>query len=207
MNFKHFSPLTDLKNLTKTLDLYGVAVLPNVFTYKECEFVKNSTLDYLAKTHGVNKPDDFAKICPMGGGILHEFGISLIKEILDMKTDERVENAFKTIWNNEEVTMSLDGINISPPTVQMQGDLKFKYEHAVGFHTDHGSEKKEKCCVQAFINLEHTEEGDGCLSVLTKSHNLHSKFFETFKISTTRDWFVIDKNHYDWFLNSGCKFF
>ena len=113
MSFKNFSPLTNLENLTNTLNTYGVAVLPNVFTDDECEFVKKSTFDYLATNYGVNGPNDYEKVHPIGGGILHNYGIALIKEILDMKTDERVENIFKTIWNNQEVTMSLDGMRIN----------------------------------------------------------------------------------------------
>ena len=47
MSFTNFSPLTNLENLTKTLDTYGVAVLENVFSEDECEHVKKKTFDFL----------------------------------------------------------------------------------------------------------------------------------------------------------------
>ena len=81
-----------------------------------------------------------------------------------------------------------------------------KFENPAGFHTDQSSEKKEKCCIQAFINLEKTEDGDGCLSVLRNSHNFHALFFNHFKITVKKDWFLLNQDHFDWFINSGCKF-
>jgi hypothetical protein len=202
MEFSNFSPLTDLENLNNTIDLNGVAVLPNVFTNEECEFLKKSVFDYLAKTHNVHEPDDYEKIHPIEGGILHKYGIALIKEVLDMKTDERVEKIFKTIWNNEEVTMSLDGINIAPPPEKITSK---RIGTPAGFHTDQSSDKKEKCCIQSFINLEHTDDGDGCLSVLKHSNRLHAAFFKHFDVKSYDDWFVIDSNDYKWFLANGCK--
>ena len=203
MSFTNFSPLTTLQNLTNTLEEHGVAVLPNVFREVECEYVKNCTFEYLAKNHGVKEPQDFERLHPVGGGIYHSYGISLIKEVLDMKTDERVENIFKTIWNGEDVTMSLDGINIGPPAIHLKPGNKF--EVPAGFHTDQSSLKREKCCVQAFLNLEHTEDGDGCLSVLKGSHNFHAQFFDHFKLVVHKDWFLINQNHYDWFISKGCE--
>lgn len=203
---KDFSPLTDLDSLAGTLEKYGVAVLPNLFTDEECEKVKKSVFDEMASKHGVHTPDDFYKVEPIEAGILQKFGLSLLKEVLDLKTDERVVEAFRRVWPeaNGELTTSFDGICIQPPPEQIT-DKPFFKENL--FHTDQASNKKEKCCVQAFINLEPTETGDGCLSVLTKSHRFFNEFFDFFKISSLGlDWFVInDTTHLDWFINKGCE--
>ena len=206
MSFKNFSPLTDLESLNKTLDTYGVAVLHNVFSNEECEFVKSKTFEYLLNKHNIKDSDDYLKLYPTRGGIINAYGISLIKEILDMKTDERVENAFKTIWNNEEVTMSLDAVNIGPPIIKNKF-LKRIYENPFDFHVDQSSEKKEKCCVQAFINLEDAEDGDGCLSVLKNSHNFFNTFFSEFNKEASYDFYRLKQDEYDWFINKGCKIF
>lgn len=201
MAFTDFSPLTDLDNLNNTLEAYGVAVLPNVFTEEECDKVKNSVFTYLAEEHDVREADDYVKVIPIEGGILNGYGLALLKEVLDMKTDERVENVFKKIWNNEEVTMSMDAINIMPPP------KSFKMTRVIspaGFHTDQSSYKKEKCCVQSFINLENTESGDACLSVLKTSHKLHAAFFDENGITEPEDWFVLNSDDYKWFINKGC---
>jgi hypothetical protein len=69
------------------------------------------------------------------------------------------------------------GINIIPPPTQLNSasSLSYKLNNPAGFHTDQSSLKREKCCIQAYINLENTEDGDGCLSVLRYSHNFHSR--------------------------------
>ena len=201
MAFSDFSPLTDLENLNQTLETYGVAVLPNVFTEEECERVKNGVYSYLAKNHDVHEADDYVKVNPMEGGIINCYGIALIKDVLNMKTDERVENIFKRIWNNEEVTMSLDAINIMPPKKLFQ---KSKIISPAGFHTDQSSYKREKCCVQSFINLEHTESGDACLSVLKSSHKFHTNFFDENRISEPSDWYVLSSDDYKWYSSKGC---
>lgn len=205
--FQDFCPLTDLENLNKTLDTFGVAVLPNVFTEAECEYVKKKVFDYLAREHLVFEPDDISKLNPLNSGVLHSFGISLLKEVLDMKTDDRVIEAFKKIWKQDELTTSLDGLNIQPPPEKTQKKHFFEARFN-WFHTDQSSHKSEMCCVQAFINLEPTEHGDGCLSVLNNSHRYHQEFFQHFNLNTNgRDWFKINNDeHFKWFIQKGCKF-
>ena len=100
--------------------------------------------------------------------------------------------------------MSLDAINIGPPNIKNKF-LKQIYDSPFNFHTDQSSLKKEKCCVQSFINLEHTENDDGCLSVLRYSHNFHLKFFDHFDKETDYDFYQLKPVEYDWFIMNGCK--
>jgi len=110
-----FCPLTTLHQLKETLDKYGVAVLPDVFTSAECETVKTRMFEYLAREHQVTKPDDFKRLKPLRGGMMKSYGIALQKEILDLKTDERVVDSFRQIWAEKELTTALDSIYIGPP--------------------------------------------------------------------------------------------
>ena len=201
--FSDFSPVTDLANLKDTLDKYGVAVLTNVFTPEECDTTRQKIFKYLEKEHDIVEPDDFEKLKPIQGGMLHNFGISLLPEILDMKTDERTVEPFRKIWNEQEMTTSLDGMFIGPPPELTT--KRFYFERPT-FHFDQASDKKEFSCVQAFIHLEETEHGDGCLSVLTKSHLYFNEFYEHFKIDThSIDWYSIRPHHFDWFMQKGCE--
>lgn len=204
--FSHFYPEANLENVNQILEKHGVAVIPNVFQENECEILKNNVFKYLKEEFDIEKPDDFHRLRPISGGILHYYGISLLKEVLDLKTDVRVVQIFEKIWNTNELTMSLDGMHIAPPPEQTLSGNFFN-EKSLWLHTDQASSKTTKCCVQAFINLEHTENGDGCLSVLTNSHKYHQEFFQTFNIDTHgSDWYVINKNtHLEWFLRKGCE--
>jgi hypothetical protein len=194
--YDDFYPVTTLENLNATLDTYGVAVLPNVFSSDECDTIKAASLRYLAQEYDVHTNEDFKKLNLLRGGMFHNYGVSLTKEILDLKTDERTIEPFKRIWNEEKLTTSLDGLYLAPPPKDTFFDPTKNW-----FHTDQASHKPEKCCIQASINLEHIEHGDGCLSVLLNSHKCHQEFFRHFGISSKgRDWFLLNNsNHFDWY--------
>ena len=205
---KDFYPESSLDKLAETLEKYGVAVVPNILSQEECEVFKKSVFDHIATKHGVREPDDFAKLRPISGGILHNYGIALLKEVLDLKTDDRVIEPFRRIWPEENgaLTTSLDGIHIGVPP-ELTTDKRFFTPANIWFHTDQASNKATKCCIQSFINLEDTQNGDGCLSVLTNSHNYHAEFFRHFSLSSHgKDWFIINKTtHFDWFIKKGCR--
>lgn len=99
---RDFSPLTNLDELLQTLDSFGVAVLPNVFSHDECETFKSKIFDYIEKNHDVREPNDFKKIGAKHGGIIHKYGIPLIPEVLDLKTDERTIEPFRYILYNQK---------------------------------------------------------------------------------------------------------
>lgn len=205
---KDFSPQTTLDNLNETLDTYGVAVVVDVFTRDECETCKRRVLEHISSKFNIQHPDEFARLRPVAGGILHHYGVQLIEPVLTLKTDARVVDVFKRVWPNhgDELSTSLDGIHIGPPP-ELTSSRRFFDPLQTSFHTDQASNKKSKCCVQAFVNLEATETGDGCLSVLTGSHKYFNEFFAHFGLdSRGKDWFAINKTtHSAWFLKHGCE--
>ena len=209
MQFTDYSPITDLDHLSNDLNEKGVAVLPNVFQADECDNFRKKVWDHMCSKHAIkNTKEYFEKIRPFSGGLIHGYGVSLYTEVLDLKTDERCVAPFKCIWNENELTCSLDGMYIGPPAEESGYFFDpDRLIHSESFHSDQSSNKKEKCCVQSFITLEDIETGDGCLSVLTNSHKYHAEFFQYFNINTyENDWFVLNREHLDWFVNEkGCK--
>ena len=202
-----FFPETNLENLNETLEKYGVAVLTNLFTLEECLLFRNTILARLESELNIIEPEDFSKLRPISGGIIRSNGLPFTKEVLELKTDRRVIEAFDKIWNGEELTGSFDAINITPPPELLSQPKFFSETNPNGLHLDQGSEKLDKCCIQSFINLEDTEHGDACLSVLTGSHLHFKDFMIDFKINTKgKDWLTINKQHLDWFLERGCQF-
>ena len=177
--------------------------MPGVFTSAECETVKTRMFDYLAREHQVIKPDDYKRLKPLRGGMMKSYGIALQKEILDLKTNERVVDSFRQIWAEKELTTALDSIYIGPPPERCRFKQEFNTpDSKPWFHTDQSSDKKGMHCIQSFINLETIEDGDGCLSVLAYSHKHHQEFFEHFNESSKgADWFILRENHLDWYLS------
>ena len=201
-----FYPEATIENLNETIEKYGVAVLPNVFSSEECDFVKQKIFNHLANRLNITEPDDVRKLNPISGGIIRTYGLPFLKEVLDIKTDPRIIAAFKKIWGGEELTGSLDAINITPPPELTQAKSFFNPDIS-NLHVDQGSNKLEKCCIQSFINLEPTEHGDGCLSVLTYSHNYFKDFMTHFKINTDgQDWHLLNEEKTKWLLSKGCEF-
>ncbi|CAF0771066.1 unnamed protein product [Brachionus calyciflorus] len=204
--YTDFFPETDISNLNATLNQHGVCVLTNVFQREECDFIRQRILNHLKTELNVSEPNDFEKLKPLKGGIMRYYGISLLKEVLDLKTDARTVKPFEEIWQNNELTTSFDSIFIGPPPEQTEKDNFFD-PNKTWFHLDQASNKHDLCCVQAFINLEDAEHGDGCLSVLEKSHLYFNEFYTHFGINTQgRDWFLLNqKIHVDWFREKGCN--
>lgn len=206
MQYSDLSPITDLDNLKQTLDELGVAVLPSVFSETECNDLIQSLRKHVADKFNIVEPNDYKKLRPIEGGIIHNYGLALTKEVLDLKTNEKTIKPFQTVWGEEDVVTSLDGIFIAPPPEQIEDGKFFSRFQSSWFHTDQASNKKNFCCVQGSINLEPIENGDGCLAVLTNSHKYHREFFESFNIDTHGyDWFVINDEHLAWFKSKGCE--
>jgi len=207
-SFTDFTAESDLDDLQSKLDEYGVAVLPEVFKKDECDEFRNKVWSKLCQKHDIKNIKDYmAKINPIHGGLIHSNGVSLYSEVLDLKTDERAIEPFRRIWNEKELTVSLDGLYIGPPAEQTGYFFNpDRLIHGESFHTDQASTKKTKCCVQSFITLESIESGDGCLSVLTNSHKYHAEFFELFNLKVNFDWFVLSEKHLKWFIEEKkCK--
>lgn len=200
-SFEDFCPLTDMANLSATLDKYGVAVLPGVLPEEECDMFRANVFAYLTDEWMVYQPEDLERLGISHGGMLKYYGISLIKPVLDLKTDERLIEPFRAIWNETELTTSLDALFIGPPPQSWSGGRFFDI-NKLSFHTDQASHKDYMCCVQSFINLEDTKTGDGCLSVLVGSHKYHAEFFKHFDVTSKgRDWFLLNQTtHNDWFI-------
>ncbi|RNA01033.1 hypothetical protein BpHYR1_019754 [Brachionus plicatilis] len=204
--FTDFSPQTNLSNLKSTLAEYGVAVLPGVISGVECNNLRQTLMNYISNDLNISLPNDFEKLKPLKGGIMRHYGISLLKEVLDLKTDERVKRPYEEIWNQRELTTSFDSVFFGPPPEQLSDNYFFD-ENRTWFHLDQASNKRDMCCVQGFINCEDTQPGDGCLSVLDKSHLFFNEFYDTFKIDTHgKDWFLLNQViHVDWFKSKGCE--
>jgi hypothetical protein len=206
--FSDYTTLTDLDNLAQTLEEYGVAVVPNVIPESECDEFRAKMFEYLKTEHNIVTPNDLMdKLKPSHGGMIKKYGIPLTRMVLDLKTDDRVIEPFRRVWpeDRDELVTSLDGMFIGPPPELTFNPQLFDKE-TTAFHFDQSSDKHGKWCVQAFLNLENTEHGDGCLSVMLGSHKLHEKFFSHFNINAPRDWYLINKTtHHQWFLDNGCE--
>ena len=101
---------------------------------------------------------------------------------------------FSKIWNTNDLIVSFDGISIyilnKPTRIQKSW-----------FHVDQSYTRNNFECVQSWINAYDTNEKDATLVILENSHNFHKKFQEFFNIIDKKDWFKLNQEHYNFYIN------
>ena len=101
------------------------------------------------------------------------------------RTNPKVVNIFKRLWNTDELVTSFDGCCYYPSD--------YKGDDVYWTHTDQSSYKKGRHCLQSFLSL--TNNSERTLLVYKGSHLLHEHYFKTLNIDAPRDWCVLDKNY------------
>lgn len=93
--FADFSPQTDLSNLKSTLAVNGIAVFTKVIRSNECDNLRKKIINYINNDLNISLRDDFQKLRPLKGGIMRHYGISHLKEVIDIKTDPRLTSLLR----------------------------------------------------------------------------------------------------------------
>jgi hypothetical protein len=101
------------------------------------------------------------------------------------RTNPKIVNIFKELWNTNELVTSFDGCCYY--SSDYIGDPHY------WTHTDQSSRKKGLHCYQSFLSL--TNNSERSLLLYKGSHLLHEDYFTTMEIDEPRDWHIIDKNY------------
>ena len=211
MEYKTFN--TTIDNVNSYLDTHGVAVIPNILTEDECINYRNriwAELNHVTQGRfDINNKDtwrEFYKFYPLHSMLLQHFSLGHMQPIWDIRTHNNVCKPFEKIWNTDKnnLLVSFDGLSVHlPPEKTNKG-----WFHNEWYHTDQSSHKIGKHCIQGMVNLYDVNDGDATLSILEKSHNYHSSFFEDNNIDNRSDWYKLkneDINEKQYFINKGCK--
>jgi len=108
-----------------------------------------------------------------------------------------VHNVFSDIWGTPELITSFDAVCIDPPP-EVTGSKQPIHPGGTWLHTDQGSARQGRHCIQGFVTLEDIDEEDNTLCVLAGSHAHHSAFFAHFGITTSGDWNKLQPQHIEW---------
>ncbi len=101
------------------------------------------------------------------------------------RTNPKITNIFKQLWNTDELVTSFDGCCYYPND--------YSYDQGYWTHTDQSSRKKGLHCYQSFISL--TNNTQRTLVLYKGSHLLHEDYFTTMEIDEPRDWNILDKKY------------
>ena len=157
----------------------GYVVIKDILTSKEIktyteEFHKwRASIDNLEQLHQKINPHNIYKFHQVG----HQRHAWLIR------TNPRVYNVFKKLWNTEELVVSFDGSCYMPKETKTVDNC--------WTHTDQGFKKDGLHCYQGFVSL--TDNQERSLVVYEGSHKLHSGYFKEMNITVNKDWNIIDQ--------------
>ena len=202
----------DLNNLSETLQEYGVAIIPNLLSEKECDDMFNGMWEYFehitSKFDTPMKRDDestwreFFKLYPMHGMLIQHWQIGHAQFIWSLRENPKILKVFSKIWKNEDLLVSFDGASFHlPHEVTNRG----YYRKNEWFHTDQTLTNSSFQCIQSWVTAKDVKPGDATLTFLEKSHNFHKEFNDTFQINEKKDWYKITKEEKKFFIDKGCQ--
>ena len=200
-------------NFMRKLNKYGVCVIPNILSEDECATIKNKMWDeikYICKNRfDINNQDtwnNFYDLMPLHSMLIQYHNIAHLQSVWDIRQHENIGNIFSKIWNipKEELLTSFDGISINLPPEKTKRGWFLGNDW---MHTDQASNKKGLQSIQGFVNLYPVNEGDATLTILEKSHKYHEEFFNYINIHDNNDWFKLNNEQKQWFINKGCNQF
>ncbi len=215
IHYEYDKYVTIPSKLRKTLDKYGVAIVPNVLDAKACESMKTGMWDYL-ETVTANLPvpmkksdpktwSTFKQLYPKHSMLIQHWSIGHAQFIWDLRTNSKVVNVFSKLWavKPADLLVSFDGASFHfPPEITGFG---WANGEKTWLHSDQNFWKKEFECVQSWINAYNTDEGDATLTILEGSHKYHCEFTTQFPQTEKSDWNLLDKGQLDWYIKTkGC---
>lgn len=159
----------------------GYCVIENILSSDEVESILNDYRTWLDSNDQIKGLHN--KISPHG--IFKQFQAGNQRHAWRIRTHPNVQNVFKTLWNTEELVVSLDGSCWIPADVQRKDNI--------WTHTDQAPSKDGLRCYQAFVAL--TSNIERTLVVYEGTHLLHNQYAKDRNLTSTKDWLLIDHDY------------
>ena len=154
-----------IETIKSELEENGYCVVPNVYNSEEIEEYRNEFFKWYKNTENVEELHTIIH----GNGIFKYFEIGHQRFAWIARTNSKVLNVFKELWNTDELVTAFDGC------CYFARDYEGK--HTYWTHTDQSSRKKGVHCYQSFLSL--TNNSQRTLIVYKGSHLLHEHYFNT----------------------------
>ncbi|RAO67801.1 uncharacterized protein BHQ10_003813 [Talaromyces amestolkiae] len=148
--------------------------------------------------HKDNLPDINEKGMCLGYGVSHESFTWAVRQ------EPGVVEAFEKVYDDKDLIVSFDSINISFPN---RTDIK---PNKPWPHQDQDPEKPGFRCLQGLVNLLPNGPEDGGLIVCKGAHLLSEEFHRDFKEeekiwSWTKEWYGFTDAGLQWLKDKGCE--
>lgn len=213
---------TTKENLKKTLETFGVAIIPNVINDEECLNMLNSTWDYFEHiTKNWTKPiqrnnleswKEIYKLYPLHSMLIQYWNVGHAQVSWNMRQNPKIVDIFSHFWKclPEELLVSFDGLSFNlPPETTKRGWNK----QNTWLHTDQSFINNSFRCIQSWITALDVNEGDATLAFMESSNKYHKDFNTHYKVNDEEkykkykdDWYKLNDEEEQFYLNKGCSY-
>ena len=159
----------------------GYVVIPDVYTQSEIDEYKKEFFDWYNNVDNLIEFHD--DVDNHGIFKYHQVGHQRFAWLA--RTNDKIINIFKTLWDTDELVTSFDGCCYYPDD--------YIDTPKYWTHTDQSSKKHGLYCYQSFLSI--TDNSQRTLIVYKGSHHLHQDYFNSMGIDSESDWNIIDQNY------------
>lgn len=177
-------------NMDIDIDMYidelfekGYTIIPNVINENEIIEYINEFNKWMDSYENFDELHDLIHY----HGIFKYFNVGHQRFAWLLRTNHKIQNIFKKIWNTDELVTSFDGCCYYPKN--------YNKKDVYWIHSDQSCLKKGMKCVQSFISL--TKNCEKTFLVYEYTHKLHEIYGELYNINNSSDWNPICKEYID----------
>ena len=211
--YEHDRYVTTPDKIRETVEKYGVAIVDNVLSTKECDAFLDgmwSTVSHLTKNMPTpvlrtdqNTWRTFGKgLLPSHGMLLQFWGIGHAQCLWDIRMNPKVIRNFETVWNNTDLLVSFDGAAFLPPpeVTNLGWDSNKSW-----LHTDQSYTRNNFECLQSWVTACDVNVGDATLVFLEASNKYHGRVAKEFNITDPADWYKLSAEQQEFYIDElGC---
>lgn len=214
MNYEYEKYVCSKETLKDTINKYGVAIISNILTEKECVKMVNGIWDFLEYITmewelPINRSDEntwrgFYKLYPLHSMLLQHWGVGHTQISWDIRQNEKIVDIFAYFWNckKEQLLVSYDGLSFNlPPEKTNKGWNR----NNTWYHTDQSFLNSDFKCIQSWVTGLDVNDGDATLSFMEGSNKYHEQFGKKYGISDKTNWYKLSKDEEMFYKNKGCE--
>ena len=168
-------------DINRELQTKGYCVIPDVLSSQEVGDAKQLFYKWQSTIPNHNKIHN--QIDPHGIYKFHNVGHQ--EHAWAIRTNPKVVDVFKKIWNTDKLVVSFDGSCYISKDCNKQDNI--------WTHTDQAPNSKGLQCYQGFVAL--TSNRERTLVVYEESHLLHEQYFKERNITSSKNWQLISEEY------------
>lgn len=203
--------ISTVENVKKTLEEYGIAVIPNVLNEEEIKDMNNGIWDYLEHASEKmeipiyrNKPKSwrtYEEYFAEKSMLLQKYGVGHAQHLWNLRQNPKIIKVFESIYQTSDLATSFDGTSFGLPHEQ----TKIKPSIEKWFHTDQNYSQNDFMAVQSWVTGYDVRDGDATLGFLENSHKFHKSMKEHFRLEQEdefyyEDYYQLSKKQLDWYV-------